>query len=284
MKFSREYESQADLMGAQMMARAGYDPRQMANMFKTIEAQGGSSGPEWLSDHPNPGNRYDAINREAQSLRVSNPVRDTGEFQTVQSRLRGMSPAPTAKQIADGQARNAPVGTTGGTTARRNVQVAPPSGQYQTYSAANFLRVSVPANWRPSSSNDTVTYAPDGAYFQGNNGGTAFTHGIEVGVASGTGNLSRDTEQFVQSLAQSNPDIRVGRNAARDNLGGRTGLTTQLSNVSEVTGQREYIALSTTQLRDGRLLYVIGVAPEQEANTYETTFRRVRQNLQINDR
>jgi hypothetical protein len=57
-----------------------------------------------------------------------------------------------------------------------------------------------------------------------------------------------------------------------------------LSNVSEVTGQREYIALTTTQLRDGSLLYVIGVAPEREANTYENTFRRVRENLQIADR
>ena len=34
-------------------------------MFKTIEAEGGGSGPEWLSSHPNPGNRYEAINREA---------------------------------------------------------------------------------------------------------------------------------------------------------------------------------------------------------------------------
>jgi len=280
MKFSREYESQADLMGAQIMARAGYDPRQMANMFKTIEAEAGGNGPEWLSDHPNPGNRYEAINREAQSLRVTNPVRDTGEFQNVQARLRGMSPALTAKQISENQGRNAPTGTSG----RRDVQVPAPSGQYQTYSAADFLRVSVPSNWQPASSNNTVTYAPEGAYFKGNNGSTAFTHGVELGVASGTGNLTRDTQQLVQSLTQSNPELRVGRNATRDNLGGRTALTTQFSNVSEVTGQREYIALSTTQLRDGRLLYLIGVAPEPEASSYETTFRRVRQNVQINDR
>jgi hypothetical protein len=280
MKFSREYESQADLLGAQIMARAGYDPRQMANMFKTIEAQGGSGGPEWLSDHPNPGNRYDAINREAAMLRVTNPVRDTGEFQSVQARLRGMRPAPTAKQIAAGQGRNTPVGTSG----RANVEVEPPSGQYQTYNAANFLRVSVPANWRPVSNSNTVTYAPEGAYFQGNNGGTAFTHGIEIGTAAGSGNLSRDTDQLLQSLTQSNPELRIDGNARRDNVGGRTGLTTELSNVSEVTGQREHIELTTAQLRDGSLLYVIGVAPQREANTYETTFRRVRQNLQIADR
>ncbi len=39
MKYSREYEKQADLLGAQMMARAGYDPRDLAKMFETIQAQ-----------------------------------------------------------------------------------------------------------------------------------------------------------------------------------------------------------------------------------------------------
>ena len=283
LKYGRAYQSQADLLGAQIMARAGYDPRQMANMFKTIEAQGGGGGPEWLSSHPNPGNRFEAINREAATLRVANPVRDAGEFQSVKTRLSGMSPALTAKQISEGQGqgqgRTAPVGTSG----RTSVQVAPPSGRYQAYDAADFLRVSVPANWRPMDSNNTVTYAPEGAYFQGQNGGSTFTHGVEVGVASGSGNLARDTEELVQSLAQSNPQMRVGGNARRDTLGGRAGLTSQLSNVSEVTGEREYVTISTAQLRDGGLLYVIGVAPEQEANTYETTFRRVRQNLQIAD-
>ena len=43
----------------------------MANMFKTIEAQGGGRQPEWMSSHPNPGNRYEAINREAAMLRVA---------------------------------------------------------------------------------------------------------------------------------------------------------------------------------------------------------------------
>src|SRR5258706_13798563 len=35
MKYSREYEREADLLGAQIMARAGYDPRQKVNMFRT---------------------------------------------------------------------------------------------------------------------------------------------------------------------------------------------------------------------------------------------------------
>src|SRR4051812_4210663 len=62
LKYSREYESQADILGSQILARAGYNPREMANMFKTIEAEGGAGGPQFLSDHPNPANRYQSIN------------------------------------------------------------------------------------------------------------------------------------------------------------------------------------------------------------------------------
>lgn len=280
LKYGREYERQADLLGAQIMAGAGYDPRQMANMFNIIEKQGGRGGPEWLSDHPNPGNRYDAINREASMLRVENPIVNTGEFASIQSRLRGMRPAYTAEQIARGQARsNQPVGTSGG----RTVRVAAPSGQYQTYQAGNVLRVSVPANWRPVGSDNTVMYGPDGAFFEADSGGTAFTHGVEIGVAAGSGNLSRDTEGLVQAFARSNPRLRRESGYRRDNIGGRAAVTTTLSNVSDITGQQEYVSVSTTQLRDGSMLYVIGVAPRQEAAAYDTAFRRVRQNLQIRD-
>src|SRR5687768_960891 len=65
MRFGRDFERQADLLGAQTMARAGYDPRDMANMFQTIQAKSGNGGPEWLSSHPNPSNRFQAINQEA---------------------------------------------------------------------------------------------------------------------------------------------------------------------------------------------------------------------------
>src|SRR5499427_7019779 len=112
LRFSREYEKQADLEGAQIMARAGYDPRDMANMFRTIEKQGGPGGPQWLSDHPNPGNRVEYITREAQVLRVENPVRDTRAFQQVQAHLHQLPPAPTTEE-ATRNARRQPTGTSG---------------------------------------------------------------------------------------------------------------------------------------------------------------------------
>ena len=67
-------------------------------------------------------------------------------------------------------------------------------------------------------------------------------------------------------------------------MGGRTCLTTVLSNTSDVNGRPELVSVSTTQLRNGSMLFLIGVAPEDEADEYEAAFRRVRQGLQINDR
>jgi len=279
MQYSREFESQADLLGAQILARAGYDPREMANMFRTIEKEGGGGGPQWMSSHPNPGNRYNAIMNESRTLRVQGNA-NTGQFQSIQARLDGMSPALTAEQIARGQKTGA--GTVGGGT--RTVRVDPPSNSYRTRNPSEFLRVAVPSNWdEVSGARDGVTYAPDGAFFQGDNGGTAFTHGVQIGVTQGTGNLQRDTQRLLNAFAQSNPNLRQQTSLQRDNLGGRNGYTTILSNVSEVTGQRERIALSTTQLRDGSLLYVVGVAPQSEAQTYDPAFRRVRQSVQIRD-
>jgi beta-barrel assembly-enhancing protease len=100
LKYSREYEREADLLGAQIMARAGYAPRQMANMFRTIQQQGGGAGPEWLSDHPDPGNRYAAINREAASLSINGEATTGPAFDSVRARLAQMPPAPSTARIA----------------------------------------------------------------------------------------------------------------------------------------------------------------------------------------
>jgi predicted Zn-dependent protease len=95
MRFGREYERQADLEGAEIMARAGYDPQDMANMFKIIAQRTGPGGPEWLSDHPNPGNRYESISREARARRVSRPIRVTPAFKAVKAHLESLPPSPT---------------------------------------------------------------------------------------------------------------------------------------------------------------------------------------------
>ena len=101
LKYSREYETQADVLGAQILARAGYDPMDLARMFETIEKEGGSRGPEWLSSHPNPGNREERIAQEARLLRVSSArSNQSAEFSQVQASLQRMPPGRTMAEIA----------------------------------------------------------------------------------------------------------------------------------------------------------------------------------------
>ena len=132
LKYGREYERQADLLGAQIMARAGYDPRQMARMFERIERQGGGRGPEWLSDHPNPGNRVEAINREAESLRVDAPWHRTA---TSRRPLTSQPDARGADVAGSRLTSGAESQTTGRATSGRNIRVEPPSGKLADLSA-----------------------------------------------------------------------------------------------------------------------------------------------------
>jgi Zn-dependent protease with chaperone function len=279
LRYGREYEKQADILGSQIMARVGYDPRDMANMFRTIERQGGSGGPEWLSDHPNPGNRYEYITAEAQTLRVQNATRDTGGFQNVQARLRQLPPAPTTAQAG----RNAETrGTSGGGGRPPSGRVEQPATAYRSYNEGNLFRVSVPSNWRELPNNTSVTFAPDGGYGTVNQQST-FTHGIEAGVARNTSrDLQSSTEDLIGSLAQSNPQLRQSTDYERGAIDGRPALRTTLSNVSDATGRGERIELYTSQLRDGSLFYVLGVAPSDEFRSYQSVFRRVVNSIDFN--
>ncbi|HUQ31049.1 MAG TPA: M48 family metallopeptidase [Pyrinomonadaceae bacterium] len=287
LKFSREYETEADVLGAQIMARAGYDPRDLANMFRTIEQQGGSSGPEFLSSHPNPANRYERINQEAAMLRVENPMRNSEEFASIQQRLRGQGRAPTMAEIArsgqryptqgGGGSTNYPEGNVGG-------RVSYPSSRYRTFQGGNLFQLSYPDNWRELSENQSsVWLAPDGGYGQVQ-GQAVFTHGINVGVAQAqSNNLRQATDAFINSLAQGNQNIRQQSQYQSGNIGGRNGLAINLSNVNEATGRNEIISVYTTLLRNGGLFYMIAVAPQNEYRNYQGTFRNVLGSVRLND-
>jgi hypothetical protein len=279
LRFSREYEKQADILGSQNMARAGYDPVDMANMFKTIQERGGPGGPQWLSDHPDPGNRYNYILQEAKSLRVSNAAANTSAFESVKARLRQLPPAPSTEEATRNASNRGPSGRS--TDASINGNVPRPASSYKNYSEGNIFRVSVPSNWRELPGNSSVTFAPDGAY--GTVGQTSvFTHGVEAGVARNElHDLQTATDELVQSLAQSNPRLSRGSGYARAAIGNREGLRTILSNVSDATGRPERIELFTTTLQDGTLFYLIGVAPDAEFDAYEPVFRRVAGSVQL---
>ena len=277
LRYSREYEKQADLLGTHIMARAGYDPCDMANVFKTIEQEGGPGGPQWLSDHPNPGNRYDYILKEAASLQVASATRDTRAFDQVQAHLRTLPPAMSSEEAA----RNAKRGGNSAPDVRPTGRVTAPSSRYRAYQEGGIFQVEVPDNWQEMPGNNVVTFAPEGGY--GNvSGSSVFTHGMEMGVARNeTHNLETATSELLDSLRQGNPRLSRPSDYARTTIAGQPALATDLSNVSNTTGGDERIAVYTTLLDDGTLFYVIGVSPGNEFGAYGEVFSRVVRSIEL---
>jgi hypothetical protein len=303
LKYSRGYEKQADILGSHIMARAGYDPRDLARMFQKIEAQGGGGGPEWLSSHPNPGNRYQYIMQEAALLRVEPGAgRDTGQFRNVQARLRGYPQARTMGEIASSgqrypdQGGNYPTqggqypnqsgqypdnGNNGNTgDYARGERVAYPSTRYQTQ-RTNLFSVAIPENWRQLGGDQTsVSYAPEGAY-----GSQGITHGVMFSVAqSNYSDLQRATQEIVQGLTQSNNYLRQSGGYQRTTLDGRAALATTLMGRSPITGQNERVTIVVTTLGNGQTFYMAAVTPQTEYTTYQRTFNDIMRSLQLNTR
>jgi len=281
MRFGREYERQADIEGTQIMAAAGYDPRDMANMFKTIEQRSGSGGPEWMSDHPNPGNRYEYITKEAQTLRVSNALRTTREFEDVRAHLRSLPKAPSTEEVTRKGGRTS--GTPREPDALPSGRVSPPSTRYVKYNEGGFFDVSVPDNWRELPSGTSVTFAPEGAYGR-YNGASLFTHGVEFGVARNESHdLQTATDELIAALGEGNPRMSRPSGYREATLNGRRALVTTAENVSDATRQRESLQIVTTSTRRGDLFYAVGVAPQNEYAAYQPVFQRVLNSVRFKD-
>lgn len=278
-KYSREYETQADVLGSQIMANAGYDPRDLANMFRTIAAESsGGRGPEWLSSHPDPGNRYQKINQEAQYLRVSsNPIKVTRDFSRIQERLRALprarSMAEIEKDVKSGQTTSA---TTGG---RYSNTVPYPSARTRVYQSGSGIRINVPGNWKEFSGQSEVTFAPEGGY-----GDQGITHGVMIGIYKGRGgSLSQSTEAYVNGILESNTYLRQRGGYARATVAARQGYTTVISGRSPVTNRTENVTIYTAPMQNGDILYVAAVAPSDESFRYDSAFRNLVASIRLND-
>src|SRR3989442_1160399 len=247
LKFSREYETEADLLGARIMANAGYDPHDLANVFQTLERQGGGGG-GFLSDHPSPANRSARINQEAQYLRVNTAMRnDSREFFGIQERLRGYPRAQTMAEIQRGgqrypnQGKDYPNGDrTGYPNTLPRGRVEYPSSRYRAYNEGAFT-VSIPDNWSELNQQDGLWFAPNGGY--GSSGGqTVFTHAVNFGTTqSRYRNLHQPTNDFINTLQQGNGNLRARGNYQRMDVDGRYGELLTLDNVNEATGRPEIV-------------------------------------------
>ncbi|HWT02150.1 MAG TPA: M48 family metalloprotease [Pyrinomonadaceae bacterium] len=278
LKFGRTAETQADLEGARIMAAAGYDPRDMAGFFELLQSKSGQRTPEFMSDHPDPGNRVAAIRRELPSLNVSaNPVRDSEEFKQTKGLLTGGGAQMATSAGPERKGPSGPNETGPGT------RPAQPSANFRDFQARdNSFALAYPDNWDALSADDAnMIFAPEGAYGQIDEG-LVVTHGVMIGVVRPeAGDLEQANAAFVQQQVNMNPDFRVERAPQAIDFGGRRGFATIVAGPSPVTGVIEVDVIYTTATSDGRLFYLITIAPEDEFKNYQATFERIAQSLRL---
>jgi Zn-dependent protease with chaperone function len=283
LRYSRDYEKQADLLGAQIMARAGYDPRALARMFETIERDSKASGggsPQWLSSHPDPGNRTQYINQEAESLTIASAA-DSSEFGAIKTAFASLPAAKTSAELAKaktgtgGEAPPRSVGTPGQPVPR-------PSSQYRDIGGGRVFQASVPSDWTSLASKSSMKVVPQNGYGE-LNGQTVFSHGIEFGVArAASRDLREATNAWLNAVSQSNPDLRSAGAPQTTRISQRSAVETPLVNRSPLGGQ-ERIDVYTTFLVDGSLFYYLTVVPERDAEAFQETFRRIGESIRLTE-
>jgi predicted Zn-dependent protease len=294
MKYSRADEAQADAVGAIIMYKAGYPPKAMADFFEKLEKQGGGAGPQFLSDHPNPGNRVQAVENEIKDWPPkSYKVNDASFFQAKQQAAHVR--AYTAQEIANG-AKN-------GTWARQNAQsgahmsgvpqAAVPAGlanvsYQQVQPSGNFkqlqengLSIAYPDNWQAESGQNGITIAPAAGAAQG-----AVAYGVVISTAQdqNAGNLDQATRDLVQNLQQNSQVQPVG-GVSRVSVNGMDGRSVELRGQSPVQRNGQPLPerdwLITLPGSQGGIVYLIFVSPESDFDRLRPAFEKMLNSLRL---
>ncbi|MFN8005741.1 MAG: M48 family metallopeptidase [Terriglobia bacterium] len=275
LKFSRNAERDADLLGAKIMASAGYDPMEMARFFEKLEAEGGprSAFEQFLSDHPNPGNRVKAVEEEMQTFPKKTYLTDNNQLPRMKQIIAKLPPPPAKPTSGQGEV-TAPIPTP-------NIQL---TGKMKDYQGSGYS-ISYPDSWQvlqdKNSSEVTVT-AREGV-IQSQEGGVSIGFGVminQIQPRSGQINLDQDTDQLVRQLLQMNPGMKISQNSRRIKVAGQNALQTTLVSSSPYQGETEVDTLITIARPRG-LFYLVFVAPQSRMNQVDKAFQSMLRSLRL---
>jgi Zn-dependent protease with chaperone function len=266
LRYSRSAESQADVMGTQVLYDNGYDPRALSQFFEKLEGESkGKNPPEFFSDHPSPEHRVERVDEEIQKLGgvPASARRDTQEFEAIKHEVMALPVVKKGAAVSGGAASG---------------PVPPPSANLTAYQGKNFT-LKYPDNWVAANDDSGgVSFAPEGGIVQSGAGG-GVAYGMIVGMAkadvkSGDSDaLANATQQLISGLQQSNPSMKVTRQSSGVRLNGKPGLSTYLSNDSPAGGQETDWLI--TVLRPDGLVYFVCVAPDAAYTSYDKTFSAI---------
>jgi len=270
LKMSRTAETQADYNGALIMAEAGYNPIQMAQLFEKLEAQGGQERTaQFLSDHPNPGNRIKAVQEEILQMPRRSYTTDTRQFARIKDVVAHLPPpAQLRGQYDDGH--TAPPAPN-----------ARPSNRSKQFQGRAFT-FEYPDNWQtfgdPQSA--MVTIAPSDGIVRDRTGKVSIGYGAivsyyfpqsdEVQMRRDADKLRVDTNDFVRQTQEANPGMRVGEQRSLT-VNGYSALVTTLNTSSPFQGETEIDQLVTV-LRPEGLWYLVFISPQSESRDIQPIF------------
>ncbi len=312
LKFSRDDEYQADELGAEIMASAGYDPRAMANFFELLRSEQGRDPGKlerFFSGHPPSADREARIRDQAESLQVVRS-NDVGGFDRVRADLRRLSPAPS--QLAQRSDEPQNQDSRNPSTGQFEVRVAEPSSRFQRFQQPNGLfTIDHPDNWRAyaADSGYAVSMAPDGGVVDTGNGQQAMLYGVIVNhyapfegetdrqrasrelhyapfedTDRWLGSLSDATDDLVRQLIRSNSYLTAENGSARqEQIDGASSFSVVLSGRSPVTGQEERVTVVTRGLSDGDVIYALCIVPGKGYDSMAQTFAHMLRTLKVSD-
>jgi hypothetical protein len=312
LKFSRTDEEQADIVGAQTMARAGYNPQDMVDFFELLQAkQSAEPGKveQFFSSHPAPKDRATRIRNEMKLLTIR-PADTVGGFRQAKAALVAMPPARSMQEITQNKpaAIAAPRPVSNGKVS--DIQIEAPSADFQTLDQGKRLfHIDYPSNWRVYESADGlgVTIAPEGGLVDSGGHQNDLIYGVVLNHyapfrndderfsfqgAPGTPDsqtvsrtsLAAAMNDLVGQIVRTNPTLTMVPNSQRvDMLDGASALSLVLSGRSDATGDDERVTVFTRELPDDHIVYALFIAPGQDYGQLHGTFTRMMGSLRVND-
>jgi hypothetical protein len=158
-----------------------------------------------------------------------------------------------------------------------------PSSRLRNYTGGNLFNLSIPANWHESSSNNPVTFAPEGGYIF-YHGQLVLTHGLRIGVQPAQNhNLQQASDLYVNVLLQANTYLQKQDAPRNSSVAEHAALIMTFAGESPVTGSAEVVTVYTTMLRSGDLFYIIAVVSKDQYREYEGPFLNSIRSIQIKD-
>lgn len=262
LKFSRTDESEADALGTHIMSEAGYDPVALARFFDKLEAQSGPGVPEFLSDHPSPGNRVEAVKAEARTLPARRYTSDNREFEGVKVAIAKLPPPPDL--------RPKDIGITSANVAG-----------YKKLATPQFS-MEYPTTWRLRGDSESalLALAPNEGIVVGVSGDPAIGFGSVIAyffADPDRSSLSDATGDLIQHLHTEDPGIHLPGNQKRAETDKQPALMTQFTSNSPFGGAETDVLV--TVARPEGLFYLIFISPEPDWNETQFTFEHMVQSI-----